>query len=200
MEAQETLVPIEEYLKVGLHIGTKFRTKAMQPFIHKIRPDGLAVLDIQKINEKLIEAAKYLAEFQPHEIIVACRRENGWRPAKLFQKATGIQTFTGRYPPGILTNTKLENFTEAKLLLIADPFPDKNAIKDAKRVNIKIIGLCDTNNETDNIDLVIPCNNKGKKSLGLLFYVLAREYLKARELIKKDEEFPYQLEDFYPQL
>lgn len=200
MEAQETLAPIEEYLKVGLHIGTKFRTKDMRPFIHKIRPDGLAVLDIQKINTRLEEAAEFIAKYQPHEIILACRRENGWRPAKMFQKATGIRAFTGRYPPGILTNTQLENFTEAKLLIIADPFPDRNAIKDAKRVNTKIVGLCDTNNETTNIDMVIPCNNKGKKSLGLLFYILAREYCKKRDLIKSNEEFPIALEDFYPQV
>ncbi len=198
VEAQTTLVPIEEYLKVGVHIGTKFRTKAMKDYIHKVRPDGLAVLDLQKIDEKIKEASDLMAQFEPSEIIVACRRENGWKAARMFQKATGIQTFTGRYPPGILTNTELENFKEAKLLLIADPFPDKNAIKDAQRVHTKIIGFCDTNNETNQVDLVIPCNNKGKKSLGLLFHTLAKEYLKKRELIKSDEDFPYTLEEFFP--
>lgn len=198
MESETTLIPIDEYLKVGIHIGTKFRTKAMQPFIHKVRSDGLAVLDLQKIDNQIKEAVNFMAQFQPHEILVACRRENGWKAARMFGKATGIKVFVGRYPPGVLTNTQLETFTEAKLLLIADPFPDKNAIKDAQRVKTKVIGFCDTNNETDQVDMVIPSNNKGKKSLGLLFFILAREYLKKREIIKKDEEFPYTPDDFFP--
>ena len=195
----ETVAPVDEFLKVGIHIGTKFRTKAMQPFIHKVRQDGLAVLDIQQINNKLQGAIEIIAKYQPNEIIVSCRRENGWKAAKTFQKATGIRTYTGRYPPGILTNTQLENFTEAKLLIVADPFPDKNAILDAKRVHTKVLALCDTNNETDNVDYVIPCNNKGKKSLGLVFYTLAKGYSLKRGIIKEEKEFPHVLEDFFPQ-
>ncbi len=195
----ETLAPVDEFLKVGIHIGTKFRTKAMQPFIHKVRQDGLAVLDIQQINTKLQEAIEVLIKYQPHEIIVSCRRENGWKAAKVFQKVTGIRAYTGRYPPGILTNTQLENFTEAKLLVVADPFPDKNAILDAKRVHTKVLALCDTNNETDNVDYVIPCNNKGKKSLGLIFFLLAKGYLLKRGILKEEKEFTYTVEDFFPQ-
>jgi len=198
-QQQEFLVPLDVYLKVGLHIGTKFRTKYMEPFIYRVRPDGLAVLNVQKIDKRLDTAAKFLAQYDPKEILVVCRRENGWRAAKLFQKLTGIKVITGRYPPGILTNLSLENFAEAKIMLVTDPWPDKNAINDAIRVGIPIIALCDTNNTSNNVDLVLPCNNKGRKSLGLIFWILTKEYLKNKGLIKKDADLKVTVDDFTPE-
>lgn len=190
-EEEKFLVPLEQYLKVGLHIGTKYKTKYMESFIYKVRPDGLVVLNIQKINERIEVAAKFLSQFKPEEILVACRRENGWKAVQLFSRLTGIRALIGRYPPGILTNPNLDNFTETKLLLVTDPWPDKNAIKDAVKSGIPVIALCDTNNESNNIDLVVPCNNKGKKSLGLVFWILTNEYLKSRKkkLKEKAEDF-----------
>lgn len=195
-ETQENTV--DDYLKVGLHIGTKFRTKPMRDFIFKVRNDGLAVFDVQKINERLGLAAKMLARYEPEEIIVVCRRENGWNAVKLFSKLTGIRAFTGRYPPGILTNTRLDEFTEVKLIFVVDPFPDKNVITDASKIGIPIIALCDTNNDVANIDLVVPCNNKGKKSLGLVFMKLAKEYLMLKGLIKDESDFKMTVDDFSP--
>ena len=130
-EQSNFLVPLDEYLKVGLHIGTKFRTKYMEPFIYKIRPDGLAVLNVQKINERIGLAAKFLAQYKPEDILIIGRRENGWKAIKLFSQITGIRAFAGRYPPGILTNTNLDNFIEAKIVLVTDPWPDKNVVRDA---------------------------------------------------------------------
>ena len=197
-QQQEFLVPLDIYLKVGLHIGTKFRTKYMEPFIYRVRPDGLAVLNVQKIDKRIGIASRFLAQYNPEEILVICRRENGWKAAKLFSKLTGINVLTGRYPPGILTNTSLENFTETKIMLITDPWPDKNAISDAVRVGIPIIALCDTNNTSNNVDLVVPCNNKGRKSLGLIFWILTKEYLKNKGLIKKDNDLKVGMDDFTP--
>lgn len=197
-QQQEFLVPLDLYLKVGLHIGTKFRTKYMEPFIYRVRPDGLAVLNVQKIDRRIDVAAKFLAQYNPEDILVVCRRENGWRAAKLFSKLTGIRVFAGRYPPGILTNPALENFTEAKIMFVTDPWPDKNAINDAVMVGIPIISLCDTNNTANNVDLIVPCNNKGKKSLGLVFWIITKEYLKHRGLIKKDEDLKVTVDDFTP--
>ncbi len=196
MAEQKLLVPLDQYLKVGIHIGTKYKTKYMEPFIYKIRSDGLAVLNVQKINDRIAIAAKFLSQYEPEDILVVCRRENGQRAAKMFAKATGIKALVGRYPPGILTNPNLDTFTEKKLMLAVDPWPDKNAMKDAARVGIPVIALCDTNNEANDIDLVVPCNNKGKKSLALFFWIMAREYLKSRGLIKKDSDFKYKIEDF----
>lgn len=195
-EEKQLLVPIDNYLKAGIHIGTKFKTKHMDEFIYKTRPDGLFVLNLQKIDERLGIAAKFLANYGPEDIVIACRRENGWRAAKMFGKVTGIRVFAGRYPPGILTNAALRNFTEAKVVLVVDSWPDRNVIADAQRVGLPVLALCDTNNQSNFIDLVIPCNNKGKKSLGLLFWILAREYLRSRGSLPKDKDLDVSVDDF----
>lgn len=188
---QQFLVPLDEYLKVGIHIGTKFKTKYMAPFIYKTRPDGLVVLNVQEIDKRIKLAANLISQYNPEDILVVCRRENGWKSINLFSKLTGIKIFAGRYPPGILTNPNLKTFMETKLILVVDPWPDKNIVRDAIKIGIPVIALCDTNNETNNLDLVVPCNNKGKKSLGLIFWILAREYLNA-----KNKEMKEKIEDF----
>lgn len=194
--AESFLISQEQYLKSGIHIGTRFKTSYMEPFIFKTRQDGLSVFNLQKIDERLRIAANFLSYFAPEDIVVASRRENSWKAVKCFGKLTGIRVFAGRYPPGILTNVQLNNFVEAKVLFVTDPWPDRNAIKDAMNIGIPVIALCDTHNQANEIDLVVPCNNKGKKSLGLIFYLLAREYLKARKIISSDKEFKAKLEDF----
>ena len=196
MVDEKFLVATDEYLKSGIHIGTKFRTKAMEQFIYKTRPDGLSVLNLQKIDERIRIAASFLAQYSPEDILVVCRRENGWKAVELFGKLAGIRVFAGRYPPGILTNPNLERYIEAKVMFVVDAWPDRNAVLDAVRVGIPVIALCDTNNMSNFIDLVVPCNNKGKKSLGLLFYILIKEFLKLKGNLKEGEELKEKLEDF----
>jgi small subunit ribosomal protein S2 len=197
MSDDETLlVPRDVYLKSGIHIGTKFRTKYMEQFIYKNRVDGLSVLNIQKIDERIKISADFLSQFEPHEILIASRRENGWKPVKMFGKLIGAKVYAGRYPPGLMTNPNLKTFTEAKILLVTDSWPDRNAVNDAMKIGIPIIGLCDTNNQANNLDIVVPCNNKGKKSLGLLFWILANEYLKNKGLLKPEEKIKETVEDF----
>ena len=196
MTEETFLVPQDTYLKSGIHIGTKFKTRYMERFIYKTRPDGLSVLNLQKINERIRLAVNFLSKYEPEDIVIVSRRENGWKPAKLFGKLTGAKVYAGRYPPGILTNPNLDNFVEAKVLVATDSWPDRNAIKDAMNIGIPIIALCDTNNQTNNIDFVLPCNNKGKKSLGLIFYIITKEFMKAKGMIKADSEFKAKLDDF----
>ncbi|MBN1156498.1 30S ribosomal protein S2 [Candidatus Woesearchaeota archaeon] len=193
---EQFLVPQDIYLKSGIHIGTKFRTKYMDAFIYKTRADGLSVLNLQKIDERIRVMSTFMSHYDPGDIMVVSRRENSWKAVKKFGEVTGIRVFAGRYPPGILTNPVLKTYTETKLIMVTDSWPDRNAINDAMRIGIPVIALCDTNNQTNNIDLVVPCNNKGKKSLGLLFYVLAREYLLLTGKIASAEEFKATLEDF----
>jgi small subunit ribosomal protein S2 len=188
---EELLVDLDTYMKAGIHIGTKFRTKYMDPFIYKTRPDGLSVLNVQEIDRRIRIAAKFLAHYDSKDLVVVARRENAWRPAKLMGKYTGATIFSGRYRPGTLTNSKLDTFCEGKVLLATDAWPDRNAVKDGKSVGLAIVALCDTNNETNNIDLVVPCNNKGRQALGLMYFLLTREYCKIRGL-----DFAGTLEEF----
>jgi small subunit ribosomal protein S2 len=194
------LVPQDVYLKAGIHIGTKFKTKYMENFIYKTRPDGLSVLNLQKIDERLRQAAKLLAQYAPDEILVVCRRENGWKTVRKFAEVTGIRVFAGRYPPGILTNPALEKYTEAKVLLATDAWPDRNAVNDAIATGMVVLALCDTNNQANKIDFIIPCNNKGKKSLGLVFWVLANEFMKNKGLLAEGETIKATVEDFTDEL
>jgi small subunit ribosomal protein S2 len=196
MAEESFLMPSDVYFKAGIHIGTKFKTKYMKPFIYKSRPDGLSVLNVQQIDKRIQLTAKLLSQYEPQDMLIVCRRENGWEPVKLFGKATGAKVIPGRYPPGILTNPNLDRFIEVKIMLVSDPWPDRNAINDALSIGIPVIGLCDTNNEANYLDLIIPCNNKGRRSLGIIFYLLAREYLRAKGLLKSDEELPIKLEEF----
>ena len=196
MSDERFLVPQDIYLKSGIHIGTKFRTKYMEQFIYKTRPDGLSVLNLQKINERIGIAARFLAQYAPEDIMIVSRRENGWKAVKAFGKYTGVKFFAGRYPPGMMTNPALENYMEVKVVLVTDSWPDRNTINDAMQVGIPVIACCDTNNQSNNIDLVVPCNNKGKKSLGLFFYILAKEYLKNKGLLEEGKDPDFKFDDF----
>tara|TARA_Y100000034_G_scaffold135555_1_gene207979 strand:- start:2225 stop:2815 length:591 start_codon:yes stop_codon:yes gene_type:complete len=188
---EQLLVPLDDFLKAGIHIGTKYKTKYMEPFIYKARPDGLLVLNVQEVNKRLALLANFLSQYKPEDIIVTCRRENGWFAANKFSELTGVRTYTGRYPPGMLTNMNLDIFVETKLVFVVDPWIDKNAVRDASKIGVPVVALCDTNNDSLNIDLCVPCNNKGKKSLGLIFYIMAREYLKSNK-----KKFSAKIEDF----
>lgn len=196
MAEKQFLVPQDVYLKAGIHIGTKFKTKHMQRFIYKTRPDGLSVLNLKKIDERIRNTVQFISQYEPEDILVVSRRENGWKPIKAFGDATGAKIFAGRYPPGILTNSALDTYLETKVIIVVDSWPDRNAIKDAMSIGVPVIALCDTNNQSNEIDLVVPCNNKGKKSLGLFFHILAKEYLKNKGLIKSDADFKFKQEDF----
>ena len=196
MTDEQLLIPADIYLKSGIHIGTKFKTKYMEQFIYKTRQDGLSVLNLQKINDRIELAASFLSQYAPEEILVVCRREAGWNPVKLFGRVTSANVIAGRYLPGMLTNPNLAIFKEYKIVLVVDTWADRNAMLDANKVGIPVIALCDTNNQSNNIDLVIPSNNKGKKSLGLFFWILAREYLKKRGILKANDEFKESLEEF----
>jgi small subunit ribosomal protein S2 len=184
---EELLVALEEYVKSGIHLGTKIITSQMRPCVFKRRPDGLAVFNTSIIDKKLRLAVALIAQYSSENIVVCGKREASWSALRAFSKATGIKVFTKKYPAGIITNTNLEDFFEPKLIFVVDPWLDKNPIKDALITNLPIISLCDTNNLLSNADLIIPCNNKSNKSIGLIFWILAREYNKLRKI---DTEVP----------
>ena len=181
-EKKETLVPMEDYLKSSIHLGTRVITPDMRKYVYRRRADGLAVFNTALLDDKLREGCGYVCKFAPEDIIVVCKREAGWKAVQKFSEATGIRSFTKKYPSGIITNTNLENFTEAELIMIVDPWLDKNALDDANRIGLPVLSVCDTNNFTSGVTQIIPGNNKSAKSLGMIFYLLAKAYIESRKL------------------
>ncbi len=176
----EMLVPLEEYVKAGIYLGTRVVTPNMRPFVYRRRADGLAIFNTDTIDEKLKDGVEYLGKFSPEDVILVCKRQAGWKAAEKFSQITGIKTFTKKYPAGILTNKQLPDFFENELTIITDQWVDKNALNDTLKVRKKVLMICDTNNFTQGADQIIIGNNKSPKSLGVIFYILARAYCKAR--------------------
>jgi small subunit ribosomal protein S2 len=178
----DMLVPLEEYVKTGIYLGTRVVTPTMKPFVYRRRADGLAIFNTDIIDEKLKEGIEYLSKFSPEDVILVCKREAGWRTAEMFSRLTGIRVFTKKYPAGILTNTALPDFFENELTIVCDSWLDRNALNDTLNVKRKVLMICDTNNFSQGADKIIIGNNKSAKSLGLIFYLLARGYCKARNI------------------
>ena len=187
-------MPYEQYLSAGMHIGMKQQTKDMERFVYKLRDDGLAVLDLKTIEKRIKQAAQFLSKFE--RIMVVSRKFVGWKPATKFAEVVGAKDMTGRFLPGTITNPAFPGYYEPEVLLVTDPMMDAQAIKEAGKMRIPIVALCDTCNETELIDFVIPINNKGRKSLAMVYYLLAMEIEKNRGKIKEDEEFSCKPEDF----
>jgi small subunit ribosomal protein S2 len=193
-DTKETLVPLTDYIACSVHLGTKVITPDMRKFVYKRRADGLAVLNTNLIDDKLREAVKMLNQFDAKDVFIACKREAGWPAVEKFSEVTGIRCFCKKYPAGIITNIILDNFFEAKMVLVCDPWVDKNALNDALKLDLPVMGICDTNNYAQGIKQIIPANNKSRKSIGIVLYILAREYLKSQG--KSDEAKALKMEDF----
>ncbi len=176
----ESIIPQDEYLTAGIHIGTQQKTKEMMRFVYRVRTDGLYVLDIQATDQRIRLAAKMLAKYDPQRILVVSARQYGHYPSEMFAKALGARAITGRFIPGTLTNPKLHIYIEPDVLVVTDPSGDLQAVSEAVNVGIPVIGLCDTNNSTMNVELVIPTNNKGRKALALIYWLLAKKTLEER--------------------
>jgi len=184
-KSETILTPIEDYIKTASYLGTKVITPSMRKYVYRRRLDGLAILNTLLVDKKLADAIDFVCQYKPEEWTLICKREAGWRAAKMFSELTGVRLFTKKYPAGVLTNTQLDNFIETDMVMICDPWLDKNALKDSKKVKVPVCGVCDTNNHTADIDVVIIANNKSNKSLGLVFWLLAREYMKVHKIDKK---------------
>jgi small subunit ribosomal protein S2 len=186
-DKKDTLLPIEDYLKSSIHLGTRVITPHMRKYVYRRRADGLAVFNTAMLDDELRAAAKYLSQFNPEDIVVVCKREAGWNAVRKFADTLGIKVFTKKYPAGTLTNPNLADFFERDLVFICDPWIDKNALNDSNKIKIKVMSICDTNNFTFGIDHILPGNNKSAKSLGFIFYLLTKMYIEDR---KMDIEIP----------
>jgi small subunit ribosomal protein S2 len=180
IELNEPLVPVEEYLAAGIHIGTQQKSKDMKRFIYRVRGDGLYILDIRETDDRIKTAARFLSQYEAPKILVVTSRQYGQYPAKKFAETIGGTAATGRFIPGMLTNQNLNGYMEPEVVVVTDPIGDSQAIKEAVQCGTPIVALCDTNNMTSYVDLVIPTNNKGRKALSMIYYLLTREILRIR--------------------
>lgn len=190
-EEADLLIPVEDYLGAGVHIGTQQKTQDMDRFIHRVRTDGLYVLDVSKTDSRIRTAADFLSNYAPEQILVTSSRQYGRFPAEKFAEAVGARARTGRFIPGTLTNPEYDGYIEPDVLVVTDPIGDAQAVKEAITVGIPVIAMCDSNNNTSNVDLVVPTNNKGRKALSVVYWLLANETLDRR-----GAEPTYALDDF----
>lgn len=191
----DLLIPVDDYLSSGVHIGTQQKTGHMERFIHRVREDGLYVIDITKTDDRVRTAARFLKDYEPSSVLVTSSRRYGQHPAETFAEATGARVRSGRFIPGTLTNPDYDGYIEPDVLVVTDPIGDSQAVKEAVTVGIPVIAMCDTNNATNNVDLVVPTNNKGRKALAVVYGLLAEEILDERGV-----ETDYTLEDFEPEV
>ncbi len=186
----------KKILSTGIRVGTQVKTKFMKPYITKASPEGLYIIDLDITLERIKIAAKFINRMGIEKVIVCSGREYANTPIEKFCEITGAIEMLGRFMPGTLTNPSLPYYIEPKLLLISDPQVDSQAITEATNAGIPVIGVSNTDNITSKVDLVIPANNRGRKSLATIYWLLAREILIERGELKEDESLKYEIDDF----
>ena len=193
---EDLLLPQDTLLSAGVHIGTRMRTKDMEQFIYRVRADGLFVLDVKKTDERIRVAAKFLARFEPSKIVAVAGRLYGQSPVEKFCEVVGATPIVGRFIPGMLSNPLYLNRLEPSIIILSDPKADVQAVKEAASIGIPVIALCSTDNDFSFVDLVIPTNNKGRRALAVIYWLLARQILRERGEIPPDGDLSQSIEDF----
>ncbi len=186
----------KKVLSTGIRVGTQVKTKFMKPFITKASPEGLYMIDLDITLERIKTAAIFINRIGTDKVIVCSGREYANTPVEKFCEVTGAIEMLGRFMPGTLTNPSLPYYIEPKLLLVSDPQVDNQAITEATNAGIPVIGISNTDNITSKIDLVIPANNRGRKSLATVYWLLARQILVEKGQLKEEESMKYEIDDF----
>jgi len=191
MTEEELLIDREEYLKRGVHIGTKSQHKDMEDYIFHVKKNQLAVINLTKTDQQIREAGEFLSDYEPDTVLFVGRKPEATDAIEKLSDALGTDSMTGRFMPGSLTNPQSENFTEPEIIVTTDPEIDAQAIQEAADTNVPVISIADSENRLDDIDIVIPANNKGEKAIATVMYLLGQEYSQHRGL-----EFDFELNDF----
>ena len=190
------LMPRDTLLSAGIHIGTRMKTGDMEQFIYRVRADGLFVLDVKKTDDRIRVAAKFLARFEPAKVAATATRLYAQEPVDKFCQVTGATPVVGRFIPGLLSNPLYPNRIEPEVLVVSDPRADLQAVKEASSVGIPVVALCSTDNEFTGVDLVIPTNNKGRRALAVIYWLLARQVLRERGELAQDKDLTLTVDDF----
>ncbi|EFD92505.1 MAG: Ribosomal protein S2 [Candidatus Parvarchaeum acidophilus ARMAN-5_'5-way FS'] len=184
---------LEAYKTYGTRIGANANNKAFDRFVFKRIPNKFTILNIKLIDERIKLAAKFLSNYNRKNILLVSTLDSAYYAVYNFSKLMKVSVNFGRYLAGSMTNVSYKNFFEPKVLLITDPKSNRRAINDAKKINIPIVGIANTDNSTSFIDMIIPGNNKSGNSIGLILFLLAIN------MARKDEKEKIEkitLEDF----
>ena len=179
-EEASLLLPFETYEENAVNIGTQQKSADMARFIDRVREDGLYLLNVNMTDSRIRTTATFLNKFDAPRIMVVSARQYGQRPARLFAEAIGAHSAVGRFIPGSLTNPALRSYVEPDIIFVTDPAADQQALKEAVNSGLPVVGIVDANNNLRNVDVAVPANNKGRRCLALVYWLLAREVLKAR--------------------
>ena len=193
---ENLLLPQEILLSAGVHIGTRIKTKDMEPFIYKVRPDGLFVLDMEQMNERIKMVARFLSRLDISKVVVASSKRYGRNPVEKFCEVLGCRPYIGRFTSGSFTNPEYADFFEPVAVIVTDSLADQQIVEEASQIGVPVIALCSTDNSLRNVDLVIPVNNKGRRSLAIVYWLLVREIMRERGTLPASGEFGATIEDF----
>jgi len=187
-------------LATGIRVGTPVKTKFMTPFIVRANPEGLYILDISKTLSRIDVAAKFISRANIGRVAITSAREYGKTPVQKFCELTGAMSILGRFMPGTFTNPSLPDYMEPEVVVVTDPQADQQAVIEATRAGVPVIAISNSDNVTSKVDLVIPANNRGRKALATVYWLLAREVLKKQGKIKSDSGMPVSIDDFETKL
>ena len=197
MSEQPEVIDIKKkVISTGIRVGTQVKTKFMKQFIEKASPEGLYMLNIDMTLEKIKTCAKFINRVGAENIIACSGRQYAGIPIEKFCEMTGAKQLLGRFMPGTLTNPSLPYYIEPKIVLISDPEVDEQALIEATNAGIPIIGIANTDNITSKLDIIIPANNRGRKSLATIYWLLVRQILIEKGELKENESMKYEIDDF----